>query len=173
MATITISGNDYFSYATVEQANTFLLVQPDSQNWFLLDNDGKGKNLVAATNFLNGLPWRDECSPQSVREGKQSIIDATIYLANSIANGNFGFLGGSVQEAATKRLKAGSAEIEYFANISSFGVNPNNLLSGLPPYVRGLIIGCIAGVNTSGIGGSLSYGTCYPSTAKEPWDFSK
>jgi hypothetical protein len=168
MVDIIIGGNTYFSYASVEEADIYLAVWPNTENWFLLDEDGKGKNLVAATNWLNQLKWKDECLPLDTNEG---VINATIMIANSIANGDTAFLGGTVQEAGTKRLKAGSAEIEFFANISSFYQSPNNPLTLLPPLIRGLIFDCLEGSNTSGIGGSIAFGTHYPSTAKEPWDF--
>lgn len=173
MAVISLNGVDYFSYSTVAEADQVLFPQPNTEAWFLLTEDGKGRNLVAASSWLDSLPWKDECSPQSVREGKPSIVNASIFLANSIANGDTAFLGGVVQEAATKRLKAGSAEIEYFANISAFTSNSNSPLTNLPPYIRSLIIGCIGGTGNSGFGGSIAFGVHYPSTANEPWDFSK
>lgn len=172
MAIINLNGTPYFSYATVAQADQALFPQPDTAAWFALSSDDKGKHLVAASSWLDSLNWKAECSPQSVRETKLGVVNATIFLANAIANGNTAFLGGTVQEAGTKRLKAGSAEIEYFANISSFTANPNSPLTNVPPYIRSLIIGCLSG-SGSGIGGAISYGTHYPSSANDPWDYSK
>lgn len=170
MVDIIIGGNTYFSYASVEEADIYLAVWPNTENWFLLDEDGKGKNLVAATNWLNQLKWKDECLPLDTNEG---VINATIMIANSIANGDIGFLGGAVAEQEVERLKAGSAEIQFRSTSFLFPVSPNNPLNSVPPFIRGLIINCLDGfgAGTSGIGGSIAFGTCYPSTAKEPWDF--
>lgn len=173
MAILTINGNEYFSYATVEEADTFLFVQPSTEIWFALSEDAKAKNLVAASTWLDSLSWKTECSPRSLRESSISFKYAAISLANSIANGNIAFMGATVQEAATKRLRAGAAEIEFFASISSFTANPNNPLTNLSPYVRSLISNCLLAGVGSGIGGSISFGTDYISTANDPWDYSK
>lgn len=172
MAIITINGNDYFSYSSVADADVYLTAWYNTEAWFALDDETKGKHLVTATNWLDSLNWKEECSPQSVRETKPGVVAATQLLANSIANGETDWIGGTVQEPGTKRLKAGSAEIEFYASINTFSTPNLNPVSRLPLFIRNLIIGCIDGSSgANGFGGAISFGTCYPSTAKEPWGF--
>jgi len=172
MVDITINGNTYFSYISVADADTFLFVYPDTTTWFTLSIDDKGKNLVAASSFLDSLPWADACGTQAIRETKQGVINATALIANLIANGVTAFFGTTTQEAGTKRFKAGSTEIEFFADINKmFYYNPNNLAAGLPPYIFALIKGCLSG-SGGGLTGSIAFGTDYESTASWPWDLT-
>lgn len=171
MAVITINGNDYFSYSSVADADIYLATFYNSAAWFLLDDETKGKHLVAATNWLNSLPWKDECSPQSVRETNLGVITATQLVANSIANGETSFLGGSVPEPGIKELGAGSAKIVYQSTYSSFYAPTR--LSGIPLFIRSLIAGCLGSLGASGFGGAISYDTDNPSKAKEPWNFTR
>lgn len=172
MTSIVISGNTYFAYASVADADSYLLVYPDTTAWFALDTDGKGKNLVVAANFIDTLPFKDEYDTQAEREVVTDIINASILLANLVANGNTAFLGVVEQEQQTKRLKAGSVEQELYADINKlFYYNKNSLTSGLPPYIFNLLKPYLSSTTTA-IAGSLSYGTDYTSTASDPWDLT-
>lgn len=169
MASIVISSNTYFSYASVADADAFLLVQPNTTAWFGLSDDDKGKSLVTSSTWLDSLIWKEECSPQSVREGKASIVNAAILLANQLANGDSSFLGLEKQEQPVKRIKAGSVEQEYHPSFwMYYDYNKNDRFYNVPSYVMALIKNCLSG-NGTNVAGSLSYGTDTTSTAGWPW----
>lgn len=135
ITTITISGTDYASYASVAEADAYLAVDPvRSVTWAALSADAKGSKLVAATRRLDLLIWQGERAggdgiqaeqwprtgvsypdgtATSTTEVPQEVEDACILLAGSIA------IKASVSGAGTsgsnvKRTKAGSAEVEFF-----------------------------------------------------------
>lgn len=172
MAEIEIGGNSYFSYATVDDADKYLVVIPGSESWFLLDIEGKGRNLVAASTYLDTLPWSEACGTQEIRETKIGVINATILLANMIANGDTDFLGLETSGQDVKRLKAGSVEVENFAKFPSGLGGDKPLSATLPSFVYSQIKGCLAVTNMMTFTGSKSWGTSETSTVKEPWDFS-
>lgn len=172
MTSIVISGNTYFAYASVADADAYLLVYPDTTAWFALDADGKGKNLVVSANFIDTLSFKDAYDTQAEREVVTDIINASILLANLVANGNTAFLGVVEQEQQTKRLKAGSVEQEFFADINKFFYyNKNSLTYGLPSYIFNLLKPYLSST-TDSIAGSLAYGTDYTSTSSDPWDLT-
>jgi hypothetical protein len=135
LTTITIGAADYVSNSSVAEADNFLAVDPvRATAWAALDVDGKGAKLVAATRRLNPLLWMGEKTngegtqpdawPRtnvtyldgtavSTTEVPIEVDQATMLLAGSIA------INATVSQTATsgsntKRLKAGSAEVEYF-----------------------------------------------------------
>jgi hypothetical protein len=135
LTTITIGAVDYVSNASVAEADDFLAVDPvRATAWTALDADGKGAKLVAATRRLNPLNWdgtktngegtQPDAWPRtgvtyldgtvvSTSEVPIEVGQATMLLAGTIA------IDATAAQTATsgsnkKRLKAGSAEIEYF-----------------------------------------------------------
>lgn len=135
ISTITIGAVNYTAYASVSEADEYLAVDPvRGATWTALTADEKGARLVAATRRLDLLDWAgsktgDEGTQEnawprtgltypdgtavSTSEVPIEVENATILLAGTIAidakNANAGTSGTN-----TKRLKAGSAEIEYF-----------------------------------------------------------
>lgn len=134
ITTITISGNNYISNASVAEADAYLAVDPvRGTSWAALTNDQKGSRLVAATRRLNLLDWAGEKTGGAAQqdawprtgvtypdgtavpdnEVPQEVEDATILLAGTIN------LTASASQAGSsgsnkKRVKAGSAEVEFF-----------------------------------------------------------
>lgn len=135
ITTITIATVDYTSYASLVEANERLAVDPvRGTAWALLDDDQKGANLVAATNRLDLLNWGGsktgaadtqlnawprtgltykDGTAVSTTEVPLEVEAATILIAGDIT------LSASAAEAGTsgsntKRVKAGSAEVEFF-----------------------------------------------------------
>jgi len=157
MPTITINSNDYFSYASVSDADLYL--SPISATWLALTNDEKGGYLIQATRYLDTLPWTNVCGTTSEeRSSKQNIINATSEIAFLIFNDSAPFLSSSGAEGnGIKRLKADVAEIEYqsswqqakFASSPFYGL-PTRILKMLPP--------CIS-ISTQNVGGIISFGT--------------
>ena len=134
LSTLTISQNDYKSYASVAEADVDLAVDPvRSAAWTALDSDQKAIRLVSATRRLDLLPWRgapaegpadqETAWPRSglkYEDGSdvpsdaipRSIELATILLAGTItttpAHSNAGTVTPSI-----RRVRAGSAEVEF------------------------------------------------------------
>ena len=119
----------YDTYADIPSADEYLEAASDGAAWrALTDEDTKARYLVSATRVLNALNWKGELVDPAQplawpRSGitdvdptgvPQPIFDASIVLANEIANGIDIVNMTSTKEAQQKRLKAGSVEIEYF-----------------------------------------------------------
>jgi hypothetical protein len=139
IATITISGNNYISYASVAEANVFLVTDPVRATiWNTLTVDQKGINLVAATRRLDGFRYKGEKTgadnvqdnqfprtglvyPDGTDVGTTEIpydIEiATILLAGTIAS-NAEAAQATDSSSNIKKVKAGSAEVEYFNSVS-------------------------------------------------------
>lgn len=134
LTTITISGVDYVSNASVAEADAYLAVDAVREpTWTTLTVDQKGARLVQGTRRLNLLAWggdktggdtQVDAFPRtgltyasgnsvSTTEVPQGVEDATILLAGSIAvDAEVGGSGSSGTNV--KRVKAGSAEVEFF-----------------------------------------------------------
>ena len=144
LSTITVGGNDHISYASVVEADIALSVDPTRMTaWAGLTDEEKGIRLIASTNRLDLLRWQGEKAGgvsqlnQWFRSGLvyrdgESVPDdaipaeierATILLAGSIAStpaqSNVG-----TSSTATKRVKAGTAEVEFFHRQESVSGKP-------------------------------------------------
>lgn len=150
MQTITISTNDYDSYVSVAVADAYLVPSLGYATWSALTTDQKGAFLIQSTRFLDALNWKDAYDTQAEREAVQAILDACVEIASLFAQGSTSWIGGIVPEDATKRLKAGSAEIEYMAR-PWFAVKSINW----PPYLLLLLTDYLAG-NSSAVGLGIS-----------------
>lgn len=175
MATITFNGNEYFSYASIEEADTYIGPTEYGAVWNILTSDQKAGYLIQATRFLDSLPWKEECgSTQELRLLNPNIVQACMEIAARLANGETDIINGGTAEGGVQTLKAGSAQISYFQRRSwKFGIGAvGALITGLPSAVASLIIDCIDAPNPTGVGRAKSFGTCYPSTLNKSWDLS-
>ena len=134
LSTITINSADYTAYADVAEADPVLAVDPVRMTaWAALSADSKGIRLIAATNRLDLLSWQgskaggaaqvnawfrtglfyEDGTPVPKDTIPRDLERATILLAGSIAatpaQANAGTSG-----RAISRVKAGSAEVEFF-----------------------------------------------------------
>ena len=144
MQTVTISGTDFNAYASVSQADSYLLADVTYATWDANDNDTKGRYLVSATRLLDAQSWRSGYDAQIERESVTDIINASILIANAVSNGNTEILGNTATEPQQKRLKAGSVEIENFRDFNSASFTgskstdfPPAILALLKPYLAG------------------------------------
>lgn len=127
--TITVGTN---SYITVANANTYFASSLSNDDWSALDDDTKERALITATRMIDRQIWSgaktsDAQALQWPRTGvidsygndvssgsvPQAIIDATCELALAI------YQDPTIQTTKststnTKRVKAGSAEVEFF-----------------------------------------------------------
>ncbi len=134
ITTITINTVGYTSYASVAEADAYLAVDPVRKaTWEALSTDDKGLNLIAATRRLDLLSWQGEKTGGAVQENKwprigvsypdgtavstsevpQEVENATALLAGSIAI-TAKLADAGTSGSNTKRVKAGSAEVEFF-----------------------------------------------------------
>jgi hypothetical protein len=132
MATITIETNDYDSYLSVAEATAYLAARLDAGAWTSATTDDKGRALVSATRLIDrriymGAKTSDTQALQFPRTGlvcdgievasdtvPQKVLDATAELALAILNDLSTLAKTDFSEAQTRRLRAGSAEIEFF-----------------------------------------------------------
>lgn len=166
MATITISGNDYFSYATVAEADEYLVPDPNYATWSSKTADQKGAYLIQATRLIDSQEYIESADTQSERALIENFKTATILIAVLLSTGETSILGGTVSSGSTetKRLKAGSAEIEYFRNLSSLFAS--SYATNWPPNIYALLKDYLKS-NSSGIGLAASFGTCGKSSIQD------
>lgn len=149
MATITIDGNEYFSYADEDTADEYLAASSGATAWRAAATIDKQRALVSATRFLDRLKWLPAWDTQEEREAEQKVVDACCEIAAMIVAGE-PLEPQSTLAGETKRLKAGSVEIEYFRGGSGVFV--------IPKLILDLLAGLLAGQG-AGIGLSFASGT--------------
>ena len=172
MPMIEFNENEYFSYASIEEADEYIGPSEYGSVWNLLTNDQKASYLIQATRFLNSLPWKEECGlTQEERETRANIVQACMEIAGRLAGGETEIINGGSAEGGVQTLKAGSAQISYFQKKTwKFGIGPSgSLVQGLPSSIANLIIGCLDMVNPTGVGRARAFGTCYQSTLNQSW----
>ena len=144
LSTITVGGNDHISYASVDEADIALSVDPTRMvAWAALSGEDKGIRLIAATNRLDLLSWQGQKTAGASQPNKwprsgllyrdsESVPDdtipaeierATILLAGSIASRPAQSNAGT-SSIAVKRVKAGPAEVEFFHRQESVSGKP-------------------------------------------------
>jgi hypothetical protein len=149
ITTITIAGTPYISYASVAEAQAYLAVDATKfPTWSALTTDQKGAALIAATRRIDLFSFTGEkTSPSQYNEFPRTGSDytdpnqvplkveqATISLAGSIAiNPNAG--GTAPTGSNIKKVKAGSAEVEYFKSTAGGPLSDNTAFLLLQDYL--------------------------------------
>lgn len=164
MGTVTIAGNQYSIYGSLSGADAYLAAKIGAGAWASATNDTKGQCLVTASrliqNYLVGKGYDIEPEESASKALAQAdyelayalLVDPSLADQSASASGN------------KKRVKAGSAEVEYFAPQSTIGITANNQF---PATVMALLkkwISIQGGGAGSGIGIPFSSGTCERST---------
>lgn len=178
ITTITISAVDYTAYASVAEADPYLAVDPvRAVTWAALSADQKGGFLVAATRRLDLLDWEGEKTGGAAQENKwprtgltypdgtavsttevpKEVENAAILLAGSIAitasKADAGTSGSN-----TKRVKAGSAEVEFFrSTLPGTALQDETAFKLIGPFLGGALTALFGGA--TGTDGSSSF-TC-------------
>lgn len=169
MATVTINAVTYTVYANVATADQYWNAgtQTQFETWDALTDDEKARGLVSATRLIDRQHWLGEktddaqalafprtglidCDGNDVDSAivPQQVIDASIILAYDLATGSTVETSATTEDL-TKRLKAGSVEIEKFrADSSSSGRFSTPVMELLGCFMAGSVA----------IAGSLSYG---------------
>jgi len=130
---LTIGGQMYVSYASVSEADAYLAVDPAYMaTWDALDDDAKGRNLIAATRHLDTLKWAGtKTSAAQVNAWPRSglverdgdplptntippeIEQATILLAARVTQEPTLFVGDSTDENVESE-RIGPKAVSYF-----------------------------------------------------------
>lgn len=162
------SGNEYHTYATVAQADDYLLASVNGTSWRALETEEeKARFLVSATRILDQQPWLGEKTEEDQplawpRTGTgvtgveddvvpQDIINASIELAAALVD-NAAIATQQSTEQGIQSLKAGSAAITYFRGANGTPARfPHNIMEMIRKYLDGY--------NTTLAGGVFSSGT--------------
>lgn len=166
MASVTISGQPYEAYASLATADAYLAGSLLATAWRgETDDDQKGRALVEASRLIDRQTWvgsklTDDQSAAWPRTGIEGVDDyavpdevvaATCELASAFIDGQTDVLTSATTANNTRRLVAGSVELEYFA--------PNALIATrFPRIVQELLGQFLAGSTLTGIDGATSYG---------------
>jgi hypothetical protein len=178
LTTITINPVDYVSYASVAEADAYLAVDPvRSATWAALSATVKGQYLVAATRRLDLLNWGgskagdDATQPNAwprsglqypdgtaVAEDEvpQAVEDATCLLAGTIARTPTSADAGT-SGSNKKRLKAGSAEIEFFRPTQGKALQDETAFALVRAFLSAATGAGSVGQAASGTGASSSF----------------
>lgn len=176
MPTITIGTTDYEVYGDLDEALEYLAADANAATFRDAEEVDQQRWLVTATRIIDRQIYAGEKTdedqtaafPRSGISGydedevPQAVIWAEFELANAMANG---WDAANVQSTAqtTRRLKAGSVEIEYFRGAEGEAFR-------LPLPVTELLSAFFG--SSSALAGSLAYGTCLDSIFDEDWSLS-
>lgn len=172
--TVTIGTDTYDVYVSVAQVDTYANGSLTASAWDALVAADKSRVVVSVTRWIDSQCWKGEkvdpvqplAFPRTVGDiaaVEQAAIQLSVLLA---ANPSLmdQLTGATVAaDGGTKRLKAGSVEIEYFRalNFSVYG----GRVSVFPLPIMNLIGAwlCVNAVSAWGSSGSLAFGTDCPS----------
>lgn len=181
MKTVSIQGQDYDVYADVSDGDLYFNadVSPYGVAWRAADADDKARGLVTGTRFIDAQSWKGsktggasqvnafprtglfyadaDRTPVDPDTIPPEVETATIQLAGWFMEGTAAQNSANAA-SGTKRLKAGSVEIEYFRAFSFSGIGgagPN-----LPPFFIDLLGLWLEGGGVVTNSGARAFGTC-------------
>lgn len=147
------------AFATVTEANTYFNDNLQFSSWDNLTATVKTRALITSASQIN-LSISDGCKlPLNEADIIEELTNANIELALAMAL-NPAIVTQADTGSNTKRVKAGSAEVEFFRPKAG---------TRFPPTVMNLLIssGCLAGatgIGVAGVGGAYASGTNVQST---------
>lgn len=175
--TVEINGNTYDVYVSVADVDTYAAGSLTADAWQALIADDKARVLVTVTRWIDSQCWQGEklVSSQPLAwprtDGDIAAVElaatqlAVLVAANpTLPDQSMGLVAGAA-DGGTKRLKAGSVEIEYFRRFD-FIVFGGGRVSPFPAGIMSLIgdwLCANVGGSAWGLAGSKAYGTCEPS----------
>jgi len=114
MATIDLGDNQYSSYATAAEADTYLAADVGlSAPWAALSDEQKARALISATRHLVGLTWTAGDAPEFT-DIPDTVRDVCSILAANVA-ADPSILDGTSGESNIRKAGAGSAQVEFFS----------------------------------------------------------
>lgn len=162
MGIVTISGEDYDIYGSLDGANLYLAARLGAAAWATATDTIKGQALVTASRLIQNYLVSCGYDIEPEESESKSLAQADYELAYGL------FVDPGLQDqiqgavAAKRRVKAGSAEVEYFASASLL-----NKQASFPSIVQSLLnkwIKIQAGSTGFGIAIPYASGTCERST---------
>ena len=140
MGTVTISGVQTTTFGDVTGASNYHRVGFSGASFIALSTTDKGKTLISATRYLTVLWWCDEQDNEVIPTVDESgvpeeVINGAYELALAITNDPSIIDTGESGGTNTKRLKAGSAEIEFFRPEDA-GRLPSTVVRLLGDYLK-------------------------------------
>lgn len=178
MPIVTIGATAYDVYGALEDADEYLEASTSAVAWRDAEEIDKQRALVSATRILDRLKWkgektdeyqllawpRSEVGDPEVEDGTtpMGVIDASFELASILIAGDDP-IPGNPAAGGTKRLKAGSTEIEYFRAFGAQPVLPRSILDLVGKWLLG----------ATGTAGSKAFGTCRKAPFKKGYGYSQ
>lgn len=175
LTTLTINTVGYISYATLQEASEYIAVDPIKKPIWdnLADDDARASYLVQATRRLDTLNWTGEKTNGSLQENAWPRVGVKYPNGDDVDSSEVPFdvetaciiLATSAVSDPTlltvstprdqKRVKAGTAEVEYFAQgLSGSTSTANGTVNTLvKPFLEGFT------AKSSSVG-PKAFGTC-------------
>ncbi len=163
------SGQEYDTYATVQQADEYLAASVTADSWrAITDADVKARYLVSATRLLDTQPWagsktdpdqplawpRSNTGVDGVEDDvvPADIVNASIELAAALVD-NVDIATQQSTAQGIQSLRAGSAAITFFRGANGVPARfPNNIMELIRKYLEGYSSLALGGVGTTGTG---------------------
>lgn len=148
MPEIVLNAFSYPSYATVAEADSYLAADVQrADDWAGTPPERKARALISATRLLGLQNWTAGAPPSTEGTIDPRVVMAAILLAADVA-GNPALASG-VENSNVKRVKAGSAEVEFFAPVKG---------GGLPPALKEVLGPLLGGSGAPKAHRAASYG---------------
>ena len=131
--TVTISGNDYTIYGTTDRAKEYLKGGINGASFLLLGSGDQARHLVQAQRLLSRQGWKsgypveaDGTVPLGIEFGQYELAVLLVEDPDVFSQPGTG--------SNERRLKAGSAEIEFFSRTDG-KLFPSQVLDLIKPYL--------------------------------------
>ncbi|WEX10292.1 DnaT-like ssDNA-binding protein [Chelativorans sp. AA-79] len=174
---VTIDGTDYPVYIDLATADTFMNGTIDADAWNAMSDDQKGRTIVSGVLVIDSQAWKgSKTDPDNAREFPRtcqedpSVLPAALPIVNirlafAISQNPELAGGASSSQGGTKRLKAGSVEIEYF----NTGILPSQSNASTIWGIFAPLADCLAVSGDSGsLVGAFASGTSRESPFSDP-----
>lgn len=168
MVKVLIGANEYDSFVAVAEADLFLAGDVTRATaWALRNDDAKARGLISATRMLVAMPWCDgvpdfDAAPAVVKDVTAMLAADLLakpkLFADATGNSNI------------KTVKAGSAQVEFFAPVAGGPPLPMALWNLLMAADL-MCPGKDAGTENDGPFVSGISGGCRPLGGRWPWDW--
>lgn len=168
MAKVQIGAAEYDSFETVAAASTYLAADVvRAAGWALRNPDTQARGLISATRMLFALPWCDEAPGFDDAPAVVKAVTAML-AADLLAKPRL--FADATGNSNVKTVKAGSAQVEFFAPVAGGAPLPLALWNRL--LAAGLVcLGRDTGTENDGpFVSGLSDG-CRPLGGRLPWDW--
>ena len=144
LTTFSIGSNDYISYASLDEANAILTIDPIRRTtWAGLDDDARMRNLIASTDRLDLLSWLGKKAGGASQQNAFPRDDLTYADGTAVPDDDVPYaveracalLAGSIalrpaqadQGSSGQRIsqiRAGSVQIQYFRDTEAVDGKP-------------------------------------------------